>query len=240
MPRRHFRASVVICWSFAGTWWVIGHRSMDVDRPGMWKACASNPYHIIVIVMAAAVVPLLSNLPCLCLIVVVAVVLFDVTIVVGGASYCLQDALKFETTKSVQALTHMMSLIVAEHEKSTELNLNFHVLQLHFQQLLTCLLGFHLPGMHGMWPLAPHAFEFHLQSNLPSNVTDKIVEWRWLVSTKSFRLPALFKYIDSHNPAVILFHCRLCSWCSPTLPASSAVDILDTLCTTPLNRSLCG
>jgi len=129
--------------------------------------------------VAAVVVPLLSNLPRLCLIVVVGVVLFDVTIVVGGAGYRLQDALKFETTKSVQAPTHVMSLIMAEREKSTELNLNFHhfvILQLHFRQLLTCLLGFRLLGMHGMWPLAPHAFEFHLQSNLPSNVTDKIVK----------------------------------------------------------------
>jgi len=109
------------------------------------------------------VVLLSSNLPRLRLIVVVGVVLFDMTIVVGGAGYRL-EALKFETTKSVQAPTHVMSLIVAEREKSTELNLNFHhfvVLQLHFRQLLTCLLGFRLPGMHGMWPLAPHAFEFH-------------------------------------------------------------------------------
>jgi hypothetical protein len=103
----------------------------------------------------AVVVHLSSNLPRLRLIVVVAVVLIDVTIVVGGAGYRLQDALKFKTAKSVQAPTHVMLLIVAEREKSTELNLNsFHhfiVLQLHFRQLLTCLLGFRLPGMHGMW-----------------------------------------------------------------------------------------
>jgi len=65
----------------------------------------------------------------------------------------------------------MTLLIVAECEKSTELNLKsfHHLLVLRFRQSLTPLLQL-LPGKQGMW--SHNSAHFHLQSDLTSDIAD--------------------------------------------------------------------